>query len=147
MDRHDLVQLIRDTFTEQGLDPNFALAICEHESGLHPQARSPASASDEKYGGAWGLCQILLATAKDFGYTGDGPGLWDPALNLQFFAALTRRNIAAWKTTDVSDLICLHNSGKPLYKAPESTRTVYLPTVLKLYQKWRNSGADPITGG
>ena len=147
MDRSDIVDLIKTTFTEQGLDPYFGLAICQHESNFNAHARSPISATDEKYGGAYGLAQITVATAKSLGFTGDPSALFDPNVNIQFFCALTRHNISTWKTNDINDLICIHNSGRPQYKAPAITINQYLPVVLKLYAKWKDIASDPFVGG
>lgn len=128
--------LVMNMFDDAGLDPAFGCAIVEHESRWNSNARSPVSASDEKYGGAWGLCQILLTTAKDLGYTGDGPGLWDPKVNTELFIKLTLRNLHNLHIVSVQDLIAAHNSGKTYNNSPASTRNEYVPQVLDLYRRW-----------
>ncbi len=55
-------------------DPALILAIIEQESDFNPRAYNP----NDPNGGAWGLMQMLLPTARDMGYAGDGPGLFDP---------------------------------------------------------------------
>ena len=132
----DLQNLVISRFVEAGLDPAFGCAIIEHESNWNPKARSPVTASDEKYGGAWGLCQLTLVTAKGLGYSGDGPGLWDPHVNCQYFIKLTQRNISQLHTVSIEDLISAHNSGKLYLHAPFTTRTQYVPIVKALYDKW-----------
>lgn len=135
-----LQQLTQQTFKNAGLDPAFGCAIIEHESGWNPNARSPKTASDEKYGGAWGLCQILLTVAQGFGYVGDGPGLWDPSTNLYYFCQLTLRNVSklgGFPEIAIKDLVSMHNSGKIFDHAPMSTTATYVPAVMKLYAKWQ----------
>jgi hypothetical protein len=146
MEREDIQQLVIAKFREAQLDPCFGCAIIEHESNWNPNARSPKSAADEKYGGAWGLCQILPPTAKDLGYDEAPEGLWDPTVNIELFIKLTQRNIKHWRTTDVQDLICMHNSGRPKYRAPESTLNIYLPAVMKHYKIWSHLMQDPLGG-
>lgn len=124
-----------EAFRAVGLDPALGCAIISHESDWNVKARSNVHAADEKYGGAWGLCQMLVPTARRLGYTGDGPGLWDVDMHIDLYIKLLQANIKAFGS-DPRDLAAAHNSGKPLAKAPKITRTLYVPAVMKKYKLW-----------
>lgn len=59
-------------------DPALVLAMIEQESAFDPAAYNPADPN----GGSWGLMQMQLPTARDMGYVGDGPGLFDPPTSI-----------------------------------------------------------------
>ncbi len=135
--KEELMQIVRDAWTRviKNVDPGLGLAICHHESGWDPNARSKPSASDEKYGGAYGLCQILPPTAKDLGFTGAPEELFNPHINAWLLASLTLRNSRV-VGTGLRELIAAHNCGAAAVqrgKIPAETNTIYVPTVLKLY--------------
>jgi len=54
-----IVGMVRAAALQQGVDPQLALAVAKAESGLRPQAVSPA--------GAQGVMQLMPETAKDLG--------------------------------------------------------------------------------
>lgn len=136
MTRSYLQNLVINKFHDANLNAAFGCAIIEHESNWNEKARSPSTASDEKYGGAWGLSQLLLSTAHDLGYVGQGEGLWDPAVNVDLFIKLTNRNLHHLHIVSINDLIAAHNSGKVFNSSPASTRDVYVPAVRTLYDRW-----------
>lgn len=123
-------------FKAANLDPAIGCAIIEHESNWNPKARSDPKASDEKYGGAWGLSQMLVPTARMLGYKGDGPGLWDEDVHIRLFIALVKRNIMLYGSVRPEDIAAEHNSGKRYADAPHSTEVLYVPMVMKLYRAW-----------
>jgi len=53
-----------------------AYGLIAQESGFNPSAIGDG-------GRSFGLVQLQLTTARGLGYTGDGPGLLDPATNVQ----------------------------------------------------------------
>ncbi len=122
-------------FRAVGLDPALGCAIISHESDWNAEARSNVHAADEKYGGAWGLSQMLVPTARRLGYKGDGPGLFDVDTHIDLFIKLLQANIKAFGSQP-DDLICAHNSGKPFKRAPKMTLDLYLPAVRKKYVLW-----------
>jgi len=67
--RHDVRLALRAQASAAGFDPDWFDAIAKHESGWKLDARSPPSASDEKYGGAWGPMQMLRTNIERLGYT------------------------------------------------------------------------------
>jgi len=144
-----LQKLVITRFKAANLDPAFGCSIIEHESAWDPNARSAPTASDEKYGGAWGLAQLLKITAYKLGYTGAPEGLFDPETNIDLFIKLTKQNIKTFKTTNTNDLIAMHNSGLPLSLLQRNSRrfanvVAYLDAVLKIYPKWESAVGDTV---
>jgi soluble lytic murein transglycosylase-like protein len=82
--------LIRGAAARYGLDPTLVGAIALRESALNPSAFNPA----DPRGGAYGLMQVLLGTARDLGYRGPAEALFDPALSLDLGSRLLAQNIA-----------------------------------------------------
>lgn len=81
--------LIKATSASYRLDPSLVGAIALQESDLDPNAYNGA----DPQGGAFGLMQILLGTARGLGYQGDAGALFQPALNLELGAKLLRQNL------------------------------------------------------
>lgn len=133
---NELQEKVVAAFRAVGLDPALGCAIISHESDWNAEARSNVKAADEKYGGAWGLSQMLVPTARRLGYKGDGPGLWDVDTHLDLFIKLVQSNIRAVGML-TEDLVAMHNSGKPLHRAPKITQNVYVPRVMKQYALWQ----------
>ncbi len=63
-------------------DPSLILAIIQQESAFNARAFRP-----DRNGGSFGLMQLDLPTARDRGYTGDGPGLFDETTNVRLGVA------------------------------------------------------------
>lgn len=63
-------------------------------------------------GGAWGLMQILLSTARGLGYAGSGSGLLDPEVNIQYGARLLGQ-LKTQYGTDFRRIYSAYNSGNP----------------------------------
>lgn len=133
---HELIQMVVNAFHEIGIDPAVGCAVIQQESKWNPDARSKPEASDEKYGGAYGLCQILPPTAAALGYHGPAEGLFDPGLNIQLLAKLTADNAKRFGSNPL-DLFSAHNSGKPFNRAPFSTAGMYVPSCQKHYAAWK----------
>jgi soluble lytic murein transglycosylase-like protein len=134
----ELFQIVRARWERRikNVPAELAFAVIHHESGWNPYARSPTTAADEKYGGAWGLCQILPKTAAEYGFVGAPEQLWDPMVNANFMTELWYRNILILGTSNKTALVAAHNCGAGAVskrRIPESTRTQYVPAVMKLY--------------
>ncbi len=123
-------------FHNAGLPPEWGLAIARQESNFKPAALN-MSVADSKRGGSWGLCQMSLLTAKGLGYVGDASGLTDPQVNADLAARLCKEIMARFKTSSLADVAAGYNSGRTFAKAPMSTRTVYVPRVLKFAQDYK----------
>ena len=88
--------------------PEWIKAVIQVESNWDPNA---VNLSDPG-GGAWGLMQLLLTTARGLGYTGTAQGLLDPAMNIEYGTRL----LAQLKTqygTDFRRIYSAYNSGNP----------------------------------
>lgn len=71
-----------------GIPPALFKGLIAHESKFNPGAvRGEVKLGDRSHG----LTQILLATAKGEGYTGDSAGLFDPATNVEYGARYLAR--------------------------------------------------------
>ena len=123
-------------FHNVGLPPEWGLAIARQESNFAPKALN-MSVADSTRGGSWGLCQMSLLTARGLGYVGTAAGLTDPQVNADLAARLCRELVTRFKTTSLADVAAGYNSGRTFAKAPASTRTVYVPRVLKFAQDYK----------
>ncbi len=107
--RQDAVSPLMDSWIATlNLPPSVVYGLVALESGFNPTAyRAEPQINDASYG----LTQILLATARGLGYQGDGPGLYDPNVNLQlglsYFADLLTRY------GDTTQALSAYNTGRP----------------------------------
>ncbi len=128
--------LIRAAFEAEGLPGHWGMALARQESAFEPSAQCLIG-GDKKRGGSFGLCQMSLATAQgDLGYLGDGDGLKNPEVNTKLAAKFCKLLTKRLKTTELKDIAAAYNSGRPFAKAPKSTRTVYVPNVLRFAQEY-----------
>lgn len=123
-----LFRMAVQTAQRAGVDPAVFLGIIEVESAWDPRATNLVGA-DAARGGAFGLTQLTLKTARAFVPTITGDELLDPATNLQIAGMLLeenrRRSSPMWE-----DVAAMWNSGRPNDAAPEKTRYGYVPKVL-----------------
>ena len=92
------------------VDRELITAIMDHESAFDPSALNP---SDPSYG----LMQIMVPTAKQFGYTGkDGSGLFDPETNISIGTQYIRSLMNQY--SDIRDVISGYNAGPGGVKHP-----------------------------
>jgi soluble lytic murein transglycosylase-like protein len=124
------VPMLRAAFAAQGMPPEWGPAIARTESAFVVEAQSN-SAGDTRRGGSWGLCQMSYKTALALGYKGAPEGLLTPAVNAALAAKLCRMNMVQFRVAALEDVAALYNSGKLYKAAPASTRTVYVPRVIK----------------
>lgn len=129
--------MIADEARKTTVPPSWAIAIARRESAFKPEALV-ISASDGKRGGAYGLMQMTLKTARSLGFHGDPEELLSPTLNIYYGVAL----LAELHASDerLLDVAARYNSGKPYGRAPKVTVNEYVPYVVKwagLYSpKW-----------
>lgn len=116
------------TARNAGVDPAIFLGIIEVESGWNPRATN-LSGPDAARGGAFGLTQMTLRTARAFEPSITGDELLDPNTNLRIAGLLlaenARRGSPMWP-----DVAAMWNSGRRFDEAPEVTRYKYVPKVL-----------------
>ena len=72
--KSDIVAIIRSAAEAEGVDPELAIRIAEHESGLNPNAKNPAPGAT-----ASGLFQIIRPTFLK--YNNDFSKVFDPKVN------------------------------------------------------------------
>lgn len=117
-----------ETAKAAGVDPAVFLGIIEVESGWNPAATNLVG-SDASRGGAFGLTQMTLRTARALRPGITGNELLDPKTNLdvagELLAENARRISPLWP-----DVAAAWNSGRSFDTAPEVTRYNYVPKVL-----------------
>lgn len=116
-----------------GVPPEWGLAIARVESVFEPGARN-GEGGDGRRGGAWGIFQMTLKTARDEGYQGTGEGLLDATVCADVAGRLLSRLQTAHRVLE--DVASCYNSGKPVMRAPKSTRTKYVPLVVRLAREY-----------
>lgn len=144
MNKQDIIELVKKLCSGTDVEASYCLGIIEHESGFNPNAHSPSGASDDKYGGAFGLAQFLLPTAQGLGYQGDAAGLLDAQTNVDLLVKYTTLNQKKFGVRDAPNLASCHNSGVPLTRLkPGSKRLydveLYVAAVLPLVVRWRKA--------
>lgn len=117
-------------------------AIARQESGFKADARV-LTGGDGARGGAYGLCQMTLQTARLVGYTGDAEELSLPDMNCHVAAQLIYQLMNDGHRF-FADIASAYNSGKPLKRAPESTRKTYVPNVLKYAAEFEAMHLDTV---
>lgn len=132
----ELALILVIAFQNERLPPEWGLAIARQESNFKPAALN-MSRGDATRGGSWGLCQMSLLTARGLGYVGDAQQLTDPKTNAALAAKLCSELVFRFKTNNLADIAAGYNSGKRLKDAPVSTRTVYVPRVVKFAEEYR----------
>ena len=109
-----------------GVPVDWILATIAQESGGDPQAGN-FTGGDAARGGARGLMQMTLRTARGLGFEGDPDELFDPETNIRLGVMLLKDGLR--RHGAMADSSCAYNSGKPCARAPEFTTTHYLPGV------------------
>lgn len=144
--------------TKAGVPANVIMGIVEQESDFSPWATA-THPGDLARGGAYGLMQMTLETARGMGYTGAAgdvaqlSGLYDPdvnvALGVRHFADLLK---AAGGRADVA--ISAYNAGLSRERAGDGKRTANDPAAPFINQSYvdRVSGfakkyATPLVAG
>ena len=117
-----------ETARAAGVDPAVFLGIIEVESRWKPDATNLVG-PDGARGGAFGLTQMTLRTARALrpGITGDELLDWKTNLDVAglLLAENARRISPLWP-----DVAAAWNSGRSFDTAPEVTRYDYVPKVL-----------------
>ena len=127
--------VVATAFARQGLPPELGCAIARQESNWDPTATA-TNPKDIAMGGAFGLCQMTLDTARALGHADITPAqLHDPAINASLAAELCAANLkrlAPGRSVYdcAADLLAMYNSGRVLAKAPHITQTNYVPRAM-----------------
>jgi len=127
-------QLITQSATRNGVDPNLIIAVMRQESGFNLRARS--------YKGASGLMQLMPGTAQRFGVT----NIYDPAQNIEGGARYLRFLLDSF-SGDVSLVLAGYNAGENAvvnsgYKIPRYRETQnYVRSITARYDSAKNKTA------
>lgn len=134
IDTH-LVEYIRASAVEAGVDPATALAVVDQESSFNPKAKRP----EPKYHTfSVGLFQMFIPTARYMGFKGPIKKLYDVAVN-------TKLGIAHLKActkrfgNDTERVICCHNAGigvKESFCDTYAWTARYVKDVMAKKPKW-----------
>lgn len=132
----------REYAIRQGVDPAIFCALIDRESDWNKDAyreepnyrwvgdypNRDVATGDASYG----FVQILYSVARaEAGYNDDNPkGLFDPDINLHLGAVYLKKLLDR-SGGNYEDALSRYNSGRPLASAPEHTRTVYVPEILR----------------
>ena len=138
--QHKYGPIIAEAFAAAGLPIALGLSLAHHESHFDKKACSAAK-GDLGRGGAYGVCQVTLMTARALGFKGTVDDLYDPAINADVASEICAGNAQRTKqvlgSDDwVKDMASLYNSGKILKDAPAFTVHYYVPPVLELYHRY-----------
>lgn len=128
--------IVAAAFTKAGLDPAFGLGIAKQESGFDPNT-SVVTGGDAARGGSYGLGCMSLKTALNLDRSATIARLHNPQYNAYLMAELCLENWRRACTRDPAELASRYNSGKPFHLAPDSTRLVYVPHVLRYMAEFR----------
>jgi soluble lytic murein transglycosylase-like protein len=138
-DDPDVFDAAKAVATAAGIDPAVFLGIIYVESGWRADAKV-TSGSDGERGGAYGLTQMTLRTAQALDPSINADALLDPFVNIRVAGQLLAEN--ARVSTDPKDVAAMWNSGRVFDRAPESTRTRYVPAVLRAAKNYSPDVAD-----
>lgn len=147
--RKQMADLLRASFARYGLDPEWGPAFGEVESRLNPSARSPAGASDDKLGGAFGSTQITARLLELVGGPSPAALLADPALQAEWTARLVAEGacvkfradgtpyLKRWgRPGSLEDAAAVWNAGRQTFAElgpSHRTRLKYVPDLLAAY--------------
>jgi soluble lytic murein transglycosylase-like protein len=129
--------IVKQYAENMGINPyNFAALIAK-ESSFNPKAFRREAAykwgtnPDYPEGGdaSYGLGQILYSTARGLLFTGTPSDLYDPDMNLDVVSKYFKTLLDLYGG-NYMDAHAHYNSGKPYSKAPDVTKTDYVPKVL-----------------
>lgn len=93
-----------------GWDAADLMAFINIESSFDPRAFLA-----DRDGGSYGLMQVTLPAAQQVGYAGDGPGLFDPATNVQVGVAyldwINAYLTARLTSVSSAEVVAAYNAG------------------------------------
>ena len=140
MTPNDLMRVVKEVADGSGIPWEVVYAICLTESSgnefairhekhyrwIHGEGLTPGEFIGQKT--SWGLMQIMGAVAREYGYTDQFSGLWDPYENIRYgikhLRKLKERN-GTWPHA-----IAAYNAGSPRMKDGKYENQQYVDKVL-----------------
>lgn len=116
------------------VDPIIVFAFIEVESGFNAKAYL-----SDRNGGSYGLMQLNLSTAKDRGYTGNAPGLYNPEVNVMYGVKILgwiSDNLRRKGLYSVANVAAAYNSGLNHVLTGGSDAS-YSAKIEAAYVKWQ----------
>lgn len=123
----NIKQIIIDEANKQGVDPQLALAVAQHESGFNPNAKGDG-------GKSFGLFQIYTTAHPDY------KGGFDPRENARYGIKFLKGLLAKYNG-DIRTALRAYNGGAGGINLPQTAK--YADTVLGIYNK--NTGTSPVS--
>lgn len=130
MPNPELVDMAKMCAVQHGLHDVLICAIVEQESGWDSLALRYEPAFYERYivplglqsevlgkarATSWGLMQVMLESVFEIGYNGDGPGLQEPAMGLEWGCRLFAKKLLRANGDPHQALVYWNGGGNPLY--------------------------------
>ena len=112
--------VVRAAFEAEGLPPEWGMAFAYVESGFDPHAVNNTR-GDAARGGAWGICQMTLLTARALGFKGKPQDLLDPAICAQYAAMLVKDDMRR-VGHNFLDVAACYNGGRAYAHASPRAR-------------------------
>lgn len=122
------------TFVKHGLPGVWGVAIARHESAFIPSAANLVGKDGDR-GGAWGLCQVTLRTARDLDPNITHQDLLVPGTNADIAARICAEANGR-RPGSLVDVLARYNSGVPYAQCPKKTRETYIPRVLRFVSQY-----------
>lgn len=123
----NIKQIIIDEANKQGVDPQLALAVAQHESGFNPNAKGDG-------GKSFGLFQIYTTAHPDY------KGGFDPRENAKYGIKFLKGLLTKYNG-DTRTALRAYNGGAGGINLPQTAK--YADTVLGIYNK--NTGTSPVS--
>ncbi len=135
--------IVAKAFADAGLPPELGCALARQESNWDPMA-SATHPGDLARGGAFGLCQMTMKTGVALDRHCTMAKLMVPAYNAKLAAQLCKENSGRCMGR-IEDIIARYNSGKDFWKAPEVTKTHYVPRVQKYMVEYKEAAKAAVS--
>lgn len=127
------------------VSPSLLLAICTVESNLNPHAVNVHDGGSASYG----LCQLKVATAREFDHKASPEMLLDPKENARVAAAYLSFQVKRYQTVQCA--VAAYNAGSCIRNSHGTIRNIrYVRNVerhRKLYEAIIADGGRPRVGG
>lgn len=149
MTQEDLMRVVKEVTYTEDVPWEVVYAICLTESSgnefairherhyrwIHGPTPSPGELLGQKT--SWGLMQIMGAVAREYGYTDQFSGLWDPHENIRYGVKHLKRlkdRYGTWPNT-----IAAYNAGSPRTKNGQYENQGYVDKVLARWSEVERS--------
>lgn len=113
--------------------PSYVLSVIDIESKYEVKAYNKG----DPYGGAVGLMQILLPTARSMGFDGSRKDLFLPYNNIIYGIKYLKLKLKKYEG-NIGNAIAAYNSGKVYVRNGKYINQSHVDKFRLAYDKWRN---------